>query len=171
MPKVAPPTSVMPKYNTDGKGRDSFITFADRNPPQSLKACTLPSSKVASSKHPALPKFIPSGTGRDLFCQVQKDQVIPFNGKTPSTCPNPTPKSHGSGVIRQVYPPTYQPSGTGRDLYFTRNENGPFPGQSHSFKIASYQKNPRPRTSPPPRFQPHGIHCINHQPRGLISIC
>lgn len=158
--KAAPSTTVMPKYLTDGRGRDTFITFSDdRLPPHTNKACTLPTAKIASSKHPALPKFIPSGNGRDMFCQVNEDKVIPHSGKGISSNPNASPRVKGSGVSRTTRPPTYRPSGTGRDLHYTANDAALFTLKSSSFKIGSPTKIPRPRSSPPPKFIATGFFC------------
>jgi hypothetical protein len=155
--RAASPTTVMPRYVTDGRGRDTFITFADnRLPPHSHKSA-LPASKVASSKHPTLPKFIPCGNGRDMFCQVNEDKVYPSNTKgMPSTNPNPVPRKKESGVARTSIPPSYHPSGTGRDLHYTSNDAAFFTVKSNSFRIASPSKIPRPRSSPPPKFMAAG---------------
>ncbi len=159
--KASSPTTVMPKYQTDGHGRDTFITFSDnRPPPHTLKPCTLSSSKIASSKHPALPKFMPSGNGRDMFCQVNVDQVYPHNSKGIPSNPNPLRKQKGSGISRTTRPPTYRPSGTGRDLYYTSNDAGVYSVQSTSFKTGHPTKIPRPRTSPPPKFAAIGTSII-----------
>jgi hypothetical protein len=150
--KAASPTTVMPRYVTDGHGRDTFITFVgDRPPPFSQKSCQLHPSKVAPSKHPVLPKFIPSGNGRDIFCQVNEDKVYPSNTKgMPSK--NSVPKNKDLSFARTTRPPTYHPSGSGRDLHYTANEAALFTLPSKSFRIASPTKIPRPRSSPPPRF-------------------
>ena len=151
--KAASPTTVMPKYITDGRGRDTFITFSNnRLPPHTIKPCTLPTSKIASSKHPALPKFIPSGTGRDMFCQVNDDKIIPRSGKGVSSNPNVSPRAKGIGVSRTTRPPSYRPTGTGRDLHYTENDAALYTVKSTSFRIGSATKIPRPRSSPPPKF-------------------
>lgn len=152
--KASAPTTVMPKYQTDGHGRDTFITFAanDRSPPLTLKPCALPTAKFTTAKHPALPKFVPCGNGRDMFCQVNSDKVYPHNSKGMTSNPNPLKKQKGTGVSRTTRPPTYRPSGTGRDLYYTSNDAGVYSVQSTSFKTGHATKIPRPRTSPPPKF-------------------
>lgn len=153
--RAASPTTVMPRYVTDGHGRDTFITFADdsRPPPFSQKSCRLHSSKVVSSKQPTLPKFIPSGNGRDLFCQVNEDKVYPSNTKgMPSKNPNAVAKRKEISVARTTRPPTYHPSGSGRDLHYTDSDAALFTLPAKSFRIASSTKIPRPRSSPPPRF-------------------
>jgi hypothetical protein len=114
--------------------------------------------KVATSRIIPSPKFIPSGSGRDLFQQVSPDPIIAHTGKQFSTR-SPSYKSVSPSSSARPSSPgsNYMPSGSGRDLYMVRGFRGTYTAAyGRTMRVNSYEKIPRPRTSPPPRYQSKG---------------
>mmetsp|Transcript_9165 Transcript_9165/g.13819 ORF Transcript_9165/g.13819 Transcript_9165/m.13819 type:complete len:236 (+) Transcript_9165:156-863(+) len=147
--KAARSTSVPPKYFSDGKGRDTFISFADGGcVPHSIPRCPFTSSKTTSAKRPPMPKYIPNGSGRDLFCQVAADKVVP----SVSFSKPVVSKREVTGTVRHTPPPTYKPTGSGRDLFIVSGYDAAYAPRSTSFRRLSPSPLPRPRTAPPPKF-------------------
>ena len=146
----------MQKYVSDGRGRDSFITFGnDRNPPARSRV-PLKAGKVASAKPPTLPRFQASGSGRDMFCQVEKEKIFPHRGVIGGKV-SVERKTASTGVTRRFDPPTYHPSGSGRDLFFVGGFDAWHAPHSNTFKVQKNDKIVKARTSPPPRFISSGM--------------
>ena len=146
----------MNKYISDGRSRDTFITFGnDRKPPHSHVHRPIPGAKLAAAKMPVLPRFQSSGDGRDMYCQVQKEKVIPHIGIIDRKI-HRTNKSPGTGVIRTYSPSTYIPNGSGRDLFFVGSGDARHPHSSSNFRVKKVDGAARARTSPLPRFVSSG---------------
>lgn len=154
-------TQPFPKYISDGSGRDLTMTFQrdplppkfnhffNDNRPEKLAK----EMKTFQAKIHTTARFVPNGSGRDLFQQVNEDYVFPI-----STSFSPIEKTSQKSHFAQNRPksvPRYVPTGSGRDLYLTDLDASRC-ASPLSFKIskpnASNLNVLRARTSPPPRF-------------------
>jgi hypothetical protein len=150
----------MNRYISDGRGRDTFITFGnDRDPPARCLDSYKP-SKVASAKLPILPRFQPDGSGRDMYCQVQKDPIVPVKGVINTNTPSLTKRHKSAGVIRSSKPAAYVPAGSGRDLFFKSNFESYHAPPLGNFRVKKIDTVVKARTSPPPRFVSSGMQRV-----------
>ena len=159
-------TQPFPKYISDGSGRDLTMTFQrdplppkfnhffNDNRPEKLAK----EMKTFQAKIHTTARFVPNGSGRDLFQQVNEDYVFPI-----STSFSPIEKTSQKSHFAQNRPksvPRYVPTGSGRDLYLTDLDASRC-ASPLSFKIskpnASNLNVLRARTSPPPRFVATGL--------------
>lgn len=164
--KACKPTKPLPRYISDGSGRDVIIAFSGMpNPPNfnhisKNRPHHLPSKlKGGNAKIPVTPKFIPDGSGRDLFQQQNTDYVCPT--RVLSSAIGVTPKRRViSNYSRPKVNARFKPSGSGRDMGYTDIDVYQTINSQNSFKVlkpsASNAQILRPRTSPPPRFQSSG---------------
>jgi hypothetical protein len=164
--RACKPTKPLPRYISDGSGRDVIVAFSGiSNPPNFSRYSEnrpqhLPSKeKRGTAKLPVTPKFVPDGSGRDLFQQQNTDYVRP--NKNLITREAVSPKRRNiSNYNRPKANPRFKPSGSGRDMGYTDINVYQTISSQNSFRIlkpsASNAQILRPRTSPPPRFQSSG---------------
>ena len=166
--RACKPTRPMPRYISDGSGRDIIIAFnGDPLPPKfnnfysENRPHKMPSKdKRPPVKVPATPKFVPDGSGRDLFQQQNSDYVCPVNINISTQ--SIVPKKKGvSYYKRPMAKPRFTPSGSGRDMGYSDIDVQRTINSQNSFKVLkpTYSNSQilRPRTSPPPRFQSTGM--------------
>ena len=164
--RACKPTKPMPRYISDGSGRDLIISFSrEANPPNfnflsKNRPHHLPSKeKRGNAKIQPLSKFVPDGSGRDLFQQQNNDYVFPVKNQIKSEAISPK-RSNISNYNRPKANPRFKPSGSGRDMSYTDIDVYRTTTAQNSFKIlkpsTSNAQMLRPRTSPPPRFVSSG---------------
>eukprot|EP01041_Mallomonas_annulata_P013023 gene13023-27476_t len=155
------PESTVPRYRADGNGRDLYRIEDLEKPPITgvlfVKNKIEPKPKklltgAITGSTAALPRFVPNGTGRDLFQQCNPTPLVAHTGTMFSTHP-PVHSNKGLGVNRLDRPaPLYRPNGTGRDLFYTDKNTTAVP----TLRKEIYRKPPQARTAPLPRFKPTG---------------
>jgi len=162
-PKKVPPSYVLPKYTPTGDGRDLWCVKDLISSPYTGTVISLnknvdqppPSQTPVRNRTAGLPRFVPNGSGRDLFQQCGNDPLISHAGVTTFSANPPVYPRSGLGVNRQGSPPPkYVPGGSGRDLYLCRT--GPNVSTFAKMRTERPVKAPRARTSPPPRCQTTG---------------
>lgn len=160
--KKVPPSYILPKYTPTGDGRDLWCVKDLISSPytgtviSSNKSVVNPPSQTpVRNRTSGVPRFVPNGSGRDLFQQVGNDPLISHAGVTTFSAQPPVYARNGLGVNRQGSPPPrYVPGGSGRDLYLCRS--GPTVSTFAKMRTEKPTKPPRARTSPPPRCQTSG---------------
>jgi hypothetical protein len=164
--RAAKPTKPMPRYIADGSGRDVIIAFSrEPNPPNfnhysENRPHHLPTKeKRGNAKVPAISRFVPDGSGRDLFQQQNNDYVFPVHNQIRGEAISPK-RRHISNACRARAPPRFKPSGSGRDMSYSNIDVYQTTTSQNSFRTlkpsASNGQMLRPRTSPPPRFVSSG---------------
>lgn len=164
--RACKPTRPMPRYISDGSGRDIIIAFSgDPLPPNfshfsDHRPAHLPSKdKRSIAKVPAVPKFVPDGSGRDLFQQQNSDYVWPCKNKIRAEAVA-SKKNHTTNYNRPKANPKFVPSGSGRDMSYSDIDVFRTITSQNSFKVLRPSPSNahilRPRTSPPPRFVSSG---------------
>lgn len=164
--RAAKPTRPMPHYISDGSGRDVIIAFSgDPNPPHfnvhsENRPHHLPSgAKRGIGKTPVAAKFVPDGSGRDMFQQQNNDYVFPIYNSTRGEATSPKQRQV-SYYNRPKASPKFKPSGTGRDMSYSNIDVYQTITSQNSFRTLKPSPSNglvlRPRTSPPPRFVSSG---------------
>ena len=163
-PKPVKSTTVPAKYYGDGTGRDSFVCFGpNQSPPRCRTSMKMPRrNKVVAAVSSPPPRFLPDGSGRDMFMQVNSSHpVIPATGAQigggGKLSPMRKAKSANSLLAKPL--PSYKSNGQGRDAYVVgRTISSP---KSASFIVKPVSKKLCPRTDPPPRYSPTGMFSVD----------
>ena len=166
--RIRPETSV-PRYRSDGTGRDYYrIGDLNKNPNNSVLIVQNkrdPEHKKIVAIPTSLPKFSPSGTGRDLFQQCNSDPVVAHTSYHFSERP-PVNSKQGLGVNRQnLAPPIYRPDGSGRDLFIVDRPTT----CAASIRLDRIKKSAKLRTPSMPRFLPTGTGRDTYQGNTISS--